>query len=255
MTFHTDPLFYALAITGVLALGISKGGFNGVGQIATPLLALIMPPLEAAAIFLPIMIVQDVTAMWVYRKDWNGRILAIMIPGGLAGIAAAGFLAAHISDGAVRIFIGVTTIAFVLYWWIGPARVARDIGSTSVAGGTFWGALSGFTSTIAQAGGPPFQIYVLSRQLPKMTYVGTVTIFFGTLNFFKTIPFFLLGQFTPTGFATSMALLPLAIAFNFLGFWLVRITPERLFYRITMILLFLISLELLRSGVTEIWRG
>ena len=88
------------------------------------MLALVMPPLEAAAILLPIMIVQDATALWVYRKDWNGRILAIMIPGALIGIGAAWVLAAHISDAAVRIFIGVTTIAFVLYNWIGPARIA-----------------------------------------------------------------------------------------------------------------------------------
>ena len=73
MTFITDPLFYALAIPAVVALGLSKGGFAGVGQMATPLLALAMPPLEAAAILLPIMMVQDAAALWVYRKDWSGR--------------------------------------------------------------------------------------------------------------------------------------------------------------------------------------
>ena len=109
LTIITDPLFYALAIPAVIVLGLSKGGFAGVGQMATPLLALVMPPLEAAAIFLPIMIVQDVAAVWVYRKDWNGRILAIMIPGALIGIGAAWALAAYISDAAVRVFIAVIT--------------------------------------------------------------------------------------------------------------------------------------------------
>ena len=125
MTVITDPLFYALAIPAVVALGLSKGGFAGVGQMATPMLALVMPPLEAAAIMLPIMIVQDATALWVYRKDWNGRILAIMMPGAIVGIARRlALLAAHISDAAVRVFIGGTTIAFVLYNWIGPLRIA-----------------------------------------------------------------------------------------------------------------------------------
>ena len=50
MTIITDPLFYLLAVPAVVALGLSKGGFAGVGQIATPMLALVMPPLEAAAI-------------------------------------------------------------------------------------------------------------------------------------------------------------------------------------------------------------
>ena len=259
VTIITDPLFYALAIPAVVALGLSKGGFAGVGQMATPMLALVMPPLEAAAIMLPIMLVQDATALWVYRKDWNGRILVIVIPGAVLGIGAAWALAAHISDAAVRVFIGVTTIAFVLYSWMGAARIAREVASPAMASGvfwgTFWGALSGFTSTLCQAGAPPYQIYVLSQKLSKMTFVGTTAIFFATLNALKVIPYFALGQFSTTGLGTSLALLPLAIATNMLGFWVVRITPQEIFYKITMALMFLISIELLRSGVTDLLRG
>lgn len=255
MTLITDPLFYLLAIPAVIALGLSKGGFAGVGQMATPLLALVMPPLEAAAIFLPIMLVQDATALWVYRKDWNGRILAIMIPGAILGVGVAWAVAAHISDAAVRVFIGVTTIAYVLYNWIGAMRVATEVGSPAVASGVFCGALSGFTSTLCQAGAPPYQIYALSQHLTKMTFVGTTTIFFATLNALKVIPYVALGQFSTTGLGTSLVLLPLAIATNILGFWVVRITPQELFYKITMAVLFLISLELTRSGVVELLRG
>ena len=110
----TDPWFYCAAVPAVIILGLSKGGFSGVGQMATPMLALVMPPLEAAAIFLPIMIVHDMNAVWVYRRDWDRRILAIMIPGAIIGIAGGGVLAAYISDAAVRVFIGVTTIVFVV---------------------------------------------------------------------------------------------------------------------------------------------
>lgn len=255
VTIITDPLFYLLAVPSVVALGLSKGGFVGVGQMATPMLALVMPPLEAAAIILPIMLVQDATAMWVYRKDWNGRILAIMIPGAIVGIGIAWALAAHISDAAVRVFIGVTTIAFVLSSWIGPTRIGTDVGSASVPGGVFWGALSGFTSTLCQVGGPPYQIYVLSQNLSKMTFVGTTAFFFAIVNALKVIPYFALGQFSSTGLGTSLALLPLAIASNALGFWVVRITPQEVFFKITMVLMFVISIELLRSGVTDILRG
>ena len=230
VTVITDPLFYALAVPAVVALGLSKGGFAGVGQMATPMLALVMPPLEAAAIMLPIMIIQDATAVWVYRKDWSGRILAIVIPGGIAGVAAGGLLAAHISEAAVRVFIGCTTIAFVLYSWIGPQR-------------------------IAQAGSPPYQMYVLSLKLPKMTFVGTSAIFFASMNWLKVIPYFALGQFSTKGLGTSLALLPLAIATNQLGFYLVRRVSQELFYKITLIAMFLISIELVREGATQIWRG
>ena len=54
-----DPVFWLLAIPAVTALGLAKGGFTGVGMLAGPLLAVVMPPLEAAAILLPILLLQD----------------------------------------------------------------------------------------------------------------------------------------------------------------------------------------------------
>ena len=254
MTVITDPLFYALAVPAVVALGLSKGGFAGVGQMATPMLALVMPPLEAAAIFLPIMIVQDWTAVWVYRREWDRRILAIMIPGALAGIGAAGLLAAYISDAAVRVFIGVTTILFVAYNWFGMMRMQRPAAPGSVTAGVVWGALSGFTSTICQAGGPPYQMYVLSQKMPKMIFVGTTAVFFAVMNLVKVVPYVALGQFSTKGIGTSLVLLPLAIATNQLGFWLVRRVSQELFYKITLILMLLISIELTREGVLQVWR-
>lgn len=254
MTVITDPLFYALAIPAVVALGLSKGGFAGVGQMATPLLALVMPPLEAAAIMLPIMIVQDLNAVWVYRRDWDGRILAIMIPGSLIGIALAGWLAAYISDAAVRVFIGVTTVVFVVYSFTVMLRLPRPAAAGSVPAGVFWGALSGFTSTICQAGGPPYQMYVLSQKLPKMLFIGTTAMFFAALNAMKVVPYVALGQFSTKGLGTSVVLLPLALASNQLGFFLVRRISQELFYRVTLILMLLISIELAREGVQELWR-
>lgn len=249
MTIVTDPMFYALALPAVIALGLSKGGFAGVGQMATPLLALVMPPLEAAAIMLPIMILQDATAVWVYRREWDGRILAVLIPGAVIGITTAGLVAAHISNDAVRVFIGVITIAFVLYTWFAAARIARERKRPHKATGLFWGALSGFTSTLSQAGGPPYQIFMMAQRLPKMTFVGTGAIYYACMNWMKVIPYFALGQFSARGLATSAVLIPLALLTNQLGFWLVRRTPQALFYRITLIVMFLIALALLRAGL------
>ncbi len=255
MTIISDPLFYALAVPAVVALGLSKGGFAGVGQMATPVLALAMPPLEAAAILLPIMILQDAISVSVYRKDWNGRVLAVIVPGAVIGVGCGWLLAANISDAAVRVFTGLATIAFVLYNWMGPTRLAKDVGSHSVPAGLFWGALSGFASCIAQAGGPPYQVYALAQNLPKMTYVGTTAIAFATLNWLKVGPYIALGQFSTAGLGTSLTLVPLAVATNLLGFWLVRRVSQELFFKITLLLMFAISCELVREGVGQMLRG
>jgi uncharacterized membrane protein YfcA len=251
----TDPLFYLIAIPAVIALGLSKGGFSGVGQMGTPLLALVMPPLEAAAVLLPIMLMQDAVSMWVYRKDFSGSNIKVLLPGAIMGIVAAWLLASYISDAAVRLTIGVTTIAYVLYSWLGPKRGAGEVGAASAAGGVVWGSVSGFTSTLCQQGGPPYQIYVLPQRLAKMTFVGTTAIFFGIVNALKVIPYFALGQFSSTGLTTSAALVPLALVANAFGIWLVRRTPQELFYKVTMIMLLLVSIELMRSGTLDLWRG
>jgi uncharacterized membrane protein YfcA len=251
----TDPLFYLIAIPAVIALGLSKGGFSGVGQMGTPLLALVMPPLEAAAVLLPIMLMQDAVSMWVYRKDFSARNLAVLLPGSIVGIVIAWWLAAYISDAAVRLAIGFTTIAYVLYSWLGPKRVADDLATPSTAGGLIWGSVSGFTSTLSQQGGPPYQIYVLPQRLAKMTYVGTTALFFGTVNALKVVPYFALGTFSTSGLTTSAALVPLALVANAFGIWLVRRTPQEAFYKITMIMLLLVSLELLRSGTLDLIRN
>ena len=64
-----------------------------------------------------------------------------------------------------------------------------------------------------------------------------------------------LGQFSAKGLGTSLVLLPLAIAANPLGFWLVRRTPTALFYKVTLVVMFLISIALVRSGMLQILRG
>ncbi len=223
--------------------------------MATPLLALVMPPLEAAAIFLPIMLVQDASAVWVYRKDWDGRILAIMIPGALFGTLGAAWVAAYISNAAVRVFIGVTSMVFVgwsVYSMLRHSR--RPTRDGTISAGMFWGVVSGFTSTLCQAGGPPYQVYVLSQKLPKMIFVGTTAVYFAVLNAAKVPPYLALGQFSFKGFGTSLVLLPLALVANQLGFWLVRRTPQDVFYKITLGLMLIISIELTREGVGELMR-
>jgi uncharacterized membrane protein YfcA len=251
MPLITDPIFYLIALPAVLALGLSKGGFAGIGILATPLLALYLPPLEAAALLLPILISQDVISVWVYRRDWSAWNLKVLLPGALIGMGAAWFFAAQVSDTVIRLAVGAIGTAFVLYTFLrGPVEPQKK----TALSGVFWGSISGFTSFLVQGGAPPYQVHVLPQMLPKMTLVGTSAIFFAIVNFLKIGPYFALGQFTLPNLATSLALLPLAIAANFLGIWLVRVTPQDLFYRIAYILVLVVSLLLLWQGFSDLLR-
>ena len=112
MTIITDPLFYLLAIPAIAALGLGKGGFAGVGMISTPLLALTMPPLQAAAILLPILLCQDAISVWVYRREWSGWNLKVLLPGALVGVGIAWLFAAYVPNAYVEIAVGVTGVCF-----------------------------------------------------------------------------------------------------------------------------------------------
>jgi uncharacterized membrane protein YfcA len=241
-TVLNDPLFLVMCIGAVTLLGLAKGGFAGVGMVATPLMALIVPPLQAAAIFLPILIVQDVISVWVYRRDRDAWNLKVLMPGGVVGVALAWLMAAHVSDAVVRLAVGLIGIGFVLNGWFG--RVPAEARQPSSTSGVFWGGVSGFTSALVQAGSPPFQIFTLPQRMPKLVFVGTNAIFFAFINMLKIVPYFALNQFSAQTFEVSLWMLPLAIATNFLGIWLVRVTPTILFYRIAFVLVFLISLGL-----------
>jgi uncharacterized membrane protein YfcA len=243
----SDPFFWLAIIPAVTLLGLSKGGFAGVGMASTPMMALVMPPLKAAAILLPILIIQDIISVWVYRRAWSAWNLKVLTPGAVIGIGVAWLLAAHVSDAFVRLAIGLIGISFSLNTWV--SRLSQKAARPTVAGGVFWGVLAGFTSTFAQVGAPPFQVHVLPQRLDKMTLVGTTAIFFATVNAMKVAPYFFLGQFSSDSVNYTLALLPLAIGTNFLGIWLVKRTPTELFYKIAHILVFVISLALLLQGV------
>ncbi len=250
----TDPLFVVTAFVAVLFLGLAKGGLTGVGLIATPLLSLLIPPLQAVAIVLPILILQDIMSVWVYRKDWDAWNLKVMLPGAVLGVGAGWVFMAQTPESAVRLAIGVVTLAFVLNQWFGR-KPEKERGRPKAWRGIIAGGVSGFTSTISHAGGPPYQIHVMPQGLAKMTFVGTTAIFFAIINAMKIAPVLALGQFTTENLFISGVLLPLAAATNYLGIVLVRRLPQEMFYRIVYFVMFLLSLELIRSGAMGLYKA
>src|SRR5689334_10815472 len=89
------------------------------GMLSTPLLALVMPPLQAAAILLPILICQDGISVWTYRHQWSASNLRVLVPGSVLGIAAAWVLASHVSNAAIELSVGTIGLCFVLHTWVG----------------------------------------------------------------------------------------------------------------------------------------
>ncbi len=247
----SDPLFYLAAVPAVILVGLAKGGFRGIGLLALPLMALVMSPVRAAAIMLPILIVQDSVAVWAYRRDWDGRNLLILLPSAGFGVALGYLLAEYVSDAGVALAVGLLSVGFAVrqLFFDGGAALAMTE-RPGVAAGWFWGILTGFTSMIANAGGPTFQVYVMPQRLPRDIFVGTGCIFFAVLNWIKVPPFIALGQFTPENLMTAFVLFPLAILSTWAGVLLVRLVSGERFYTISYALLIPVGLKLTWDGLT-----
>lgn len=123
----TDPFFYLVAIPAVILLGLTKGGFAGIGVVAVPMMTLAVSPVMAASIILPILLVQDVVSVWSFRKTWDKAILVLMLPAAAVGIFLGWALAALVEEAAVELAVGAISVVFALQrLWAEHALRAAD---------------------------------------------------------------------------------------------------------------------------------
>jgi len=244
-----DPLFYLAAVPGVLLFGISKGGFaGGFGIVAVPLMALAVPPAQAAAIMLPILLVMDLGAMWAYRASWDRGLIKVILPAGLAGTLIGTLTFRLLSASALKLLLGLIAVGFVVHR-VTRRSLAGPPAPRSPAKGAFWATVSGITSFVAHSGGAPMSVYLLPLRLPPATLVGTSAFFFAALNWSKVLPYWWLGLFSPQNLVTAAALAPLGLVGIGVGVWVRRHIPEAVFYRIVYGFLLLTGAKLLVDGV------
>lgn len=243
--------FWAAALAGVIILGLAKGGFAGLGVLGVPIMALGMSPVVAAAILLPILLVQDVFSVKAFGAHRDDGILKRMIPGACIGIVAGWALARFVPVPAVETAVGMIAIGF------GIQRIrAEHRGQPGRPGGTVagiaMGAAAGFTSQIAHAGGPPFQMHVLPRKLPRDVFIGTSSVFFAAINWLKVPAYWALGAFTSANLWLAAALMPAALASTWAGTVLVRRVDGPRFYAIMHVLMILVGGKLSWDGLSAL---
>ena len=117
--------------------------------------------------------------------------------------------------------------------------------------GSFWGVLSGFTGTLAHAGGPPFAVYILAQTADKTLIVATSAVFFFVVNYVKLVPYYFIDQLNAGNLTTALLFAPLAPLGVLLGVWLHRRVSAQLFYRVSYALLFATGAKLFFDALTR----
>jgi len=251
----SDPWFYAAAVPAVLLVGLSKGGFGGgIGFVGVPLMALVMPPVQAAAILLPILCLMDIAAVSTWWGVYDRRTLVDMLPGAVLGIGAGWLTATLVTQDTVRLIVGAVALIFVLRWLYSQWRHgAGHMAAPNRVAAAFWGAVSGFTSFVAHVGGPPYQIYALPIRLDPKVLSGTTAIFFAITNALKLVPYFALGQFDAANLTASAVLMPLAPLATIAGAWLVRRMRPEIFYPFTYATVGVVAVKLLWDSIAGLF--
>ncbi|PDQ21148.1 hypothetical protein CN311_10655 [Mesorhizobium sanjuanii] len=246
-----DPWFYGAAIPAVILVGLSKGGFGGaVSLIGVPMMALAMPPVQAAAILLPILCLMDLVSVWTWWGVYDRKMLVDMMPSAVVGIGIGWLTAAFVTEEMVRLIVGTVAIFFVLRWFYVQIRHgSAHSAPPNRTAAALWGTVTGFTSFVAHVGGPPFQVYALPIRLDPKVLSGTSAILFAVINALKLIPYFALGQFDAANLTASAVLMPLAPLSTIVGAWLVRRMRPEVFYPFTYATVAVVAVKLLWDSV------
>ena len=258
MSWPDFPLaFYPLAVIAILLTGISKGGFGaGAGGLAVPIMSIIIAPPEAAAIMLPILCAMDVFGVHAWRGRWSTQHLRALLPGAIVGIALGALAFGALPVNAIRLLVGLIAVVFAANQWFGLSermaeRLTAQPRPPGRFAGSFWGALSGFTSTLAHAGGPPFAVYILAQRADKTLIVATSAMFFFVVNYVKLVPYYFIGQLNAGNLTASLLFAPLAPIGIWLGVWLHRRISAQVFYRVSYALLFATGAKLVFDALTR----
>ncbi|MCK2023804.1 sulfite exporter TauE/SafE family protein [Microbacterium sp. kSW2-24] len=244
-----DPWAWAALALAAVTIGISKTALPGGSILAITLFAAVLPARTSTAAMLLLLMVGDVFALIAYRRHAHWPTLLRLAPTVVLGLLAGFAFLALTGDGVVRRAIGVillVMIAVTLWrrWQQNRAdAVAPDRGGILLAG--TYGTLGGFTTMVANAGGPVMSMYFLATRTPVQVFLGTSAWFFAIINLVK-VPFLAgLGLFEGQVLLMDAALAPLVVIGALIGLAVAKRLDQRLFDRIVIVLTVLGAVYLL----------
>ena len=238
-------LFFLTVVPAIILFGIAKSGLGGsVSLISIPLMTFVMPLNQALAILLPILIFSDFISAYKFRKEFDLNTLKLMVPFAAIGAIIGASTFSFFSESYLKFILGVMGFVFAFHYFFLKKDANKPVAANYFKG-AICSAVAGFTSFCAHSGGTPTSIYLLPLRLKKEIYVGTRIIFFTCINLVK-LPFYLyLSMVNTSSFTQSLILLPLSVFGIFVGYKLLKIIEESLFYNAIYILILVASTKLI----------
>jgi uncharacterized membrane protein YfcA len=167
-----------------------------------------------------------------------------MIPFAAMGIIIGSLTFSYFSEELLKFIIGLMGFMFASHYFFFKKNKEAKSDKNFLKGGVC-STIAGFTSFCVHAGGTPTSLYLLPLRMKKEIYVGTRIIFFACLNLFKLPLYINLSMTNFETFKQSLILFPVALLGILIGYKLLKIIEEKLFYNILYTLIFITSTKLL----------
>lgn len=241
MDLGVDLTGWLVLAFGALLVGFGKTAIGGAVTISVIAFATVLPTRESTGALLLLLLLGDAIAVWTYRRDADLPLLTRLIAPVLVGVlAGAAFLQWAPSRWIAPLIGGIVVVMSLMEIGQRLARVlarrrrARSAGDSeapaavpgstdahSRTAGHAFGSLAGFTTMVANSGGPVMSLYLVRADLPVRGFVGTFAWFFAVVNLMK-LPFSIgIGLVRPERFGLLLSLVPLVLLGAALGRWLI----------------------------------
>ena len=238
-------IFFLTVVPAIILFGIAKSGLGGsIALISIPLMTISMPLTTALGIILPILIFSDFIATYKYRKEFDIETLKLIVPFAAIGIFIGSLTFSYFSEELLKFIIGLMGFLFAGHYFFFKKNKEAKSEKNFLKGG-ICSTVAGFTSFSVHAGGTPTSIYLLPLRMKKEIYVGTRIIFFTFVNLIKLPLYINLSMMNFETFKQSLILFPVALIGILIGYQLLKIIEEKLFYNILYALIFVTSSKLI----------
>lgn len=240
-SYELEALQWVLLGLCGLLIGMSKTGLSGVGLMVVPLMANAFGGRPSVGLLLPLLIFADIFAVTWYHRHATWKHIVRLIPWAMAGIVIATLVGKSISDLTFnRLLAAIVILGIVILIWRDLRRTKLRIPDSKWFAAAL-GLLGGFATMIGNAAGPVMALYLLSMRLPKNSFIGTGAWFFFIVNLSK-VPLHIWSWHTITldSFILDLLMIPAIAAGAFLGIWVVKLLPEKV-YRIIVIVTTILS--------------
>lgn len=249
--FDLTPLAWAILLMAAFLIGIAKTALPGLVTFSVALFAAVLPARESTAIMLLLLLVADIFAIWMYRDTVEWPVLRRLTPPVLCGLGCGALTLWQLSSGQLRRFIGLILVLLTM----GTLILLRShtYESTRFSRSTptrwFYGSLGGYTTMVANAGGPPMTLYFIASGMDMRRFLGTQAYFFFVVNLLK-VPFqYGLGLYSMSALNIAAFLLLPMLAGIAVGRTLIRFIKPQVFTPLIITLTLLSALYLLFSEV------